>query len=1509
MQARKSYLYEKMQFYVNDEKVAMGVGRIIECSVSSIMLVTRVETPLQFLAWFNLTVASITGRAAGEYIDRYIFGVKNREDPRVQGAVEDFVRSARTGLINLKHMSENPVFSRIVKAYKFLLVQGFLKKMGLEVNDEEFSKFEQRALLIEYSSKQEFLFHMVESMLFLTEKFFEFRNTGDVSCFMHSETIYSKWSTEADKLLNLAPFTGNLEPHGTSYFQFRSDLMSLIEKGEAYTKYISQSSNVEIVAMKRRLNSLRILKNTEITRKAAQQMRECPFGVLIHGRSGQAKSTFTRILFYHFGKVFGLPIGDDFIYFRNPLEQWWNGFDSSKWCIVLDDIACFRSGALSEVDPSTKEIIFIQNMTPTMPPQASLEDKGKTPILAKLVIATTNTDHLNANDFFECPLAVRRRLPFVVTVEVKPEYRQKDSTFADSEKMNTEPGTYPDFWIITLKRIVPLMEGTRERATLEKVGEWSNIYEFLDVYTMSIKAHAASQFKAVKSNSLVSAVDLCAVCYRPQVACKCDSFTLQAQEFEENVTTNWVLPERQNSRVVRYCKQALVYTVDQIAELVVRALLFLGCLIVRKSKERVLRQVNRFCSENKAIQLAGRVATRVVKPKHFDAYILIGGIMAMCCGSYYYYVKSQEEKPKEKPKQCGLGADDCKCKHWHCDYEECKGECTDMGGIPKHYVPQGNVMNTTEEDLEQSKSENVWYNDSVAITSFDLPSSSLSLSGAKPEKLRDIFHKNLCYISVRTPGVNIKSMCGIFLKGNTCLVPAHIFGNNEGEVEVFLVFQTTSKGINSNISFNLDLSHVYMDRKKDVALFNVYSIPPKKDILKFWCEKDITPSSVHYLYRESSGDCRYRTIRGISDWGFYDVEEISATVHLHTGKCEHESFDGLCGAIALANTPKGIAIIGIHMLGREDIHGYNVIGRAFIERSLSNLSQISPILGGINGGSKPMLEIQDKEITLVEPHFKSLVRYLERGTLNVYGTVAGFHPQPKTKVKKMILCDEFLEYYNVPNNYTAPVMKGWEPWHNNFKEMVEVPTTFDRNILRECAEGYLEDIIVGLPENWEGELVFLSNKAAVNGLPGVQYIDGINRKSSMGFPWNKTKKAFLLDSPDEKYPNGVDFPEEFWERVNKIEDTYKNLERAFAIFMGHLKDEAVSKEKARIKKTRLFTGAPSDWAVVVRKHLLSFVRLVQMNKEVFEACPGAVCQSVEWELFYQHLTQHGVDRMIAGDFSKFDKRMSPEFILWAFWIIVEIFKKAGFSDEEVKIIWGIAYDIAYPMCIIKGDLVEFFGTNPSGHPLTVIINSMVNSLYIRYAYRCSNPEKTVKTFKKNVALLTYGDDNTMGVSSEIQWFDHTVIQDQLSKIGVKYTMADKDAESVPFLNIKDISFLKRKWVWNEEIGHHLAMLDEDSIIKSLTINTPSDSLDEHAHMCAVISSANSEYFFYGREVHDKRREKFLEIMERRPYTFYATTYSLPSWDELKDRYLSASVEIEESRAKRVRGFGRSRTRN
>jgi hypothetical protein len=469
-------------------------------------------------------------------------------------------------------------------------------------------------------------------------------------------------------------------------------------------------------------------------------------------------------------------------------------------------------------------------------------------------------------------------------------------------------------------------------------------------------------------------------------------------------------------------------------------------------------------------------------------------------------------------------------------------------------------------------------------------------------------------------------------------------------------------------------------------------------------------------------------------------------------------------------------------------------------------------------------------------------------------------------------------------------MKGWAPWRRAAVDMVKPVTQLDKTVLRECKESFLADILSGLSEDDLSEVMVYDDITALNGAAGVKFVDKMNRNTSMGNPWKKGKKYYLLPIPEiNGLTEPVEFTEEIRDRINTCIERYHNGERYMPNFCGHLKDEATSFKKIRLAKTRVFSGGPGDWSFVVRKYLLSVIRLIQKNKFLFETAVGTNACSTEWQDIRSYLTQFGDDCQVAGDYASFDKTMPAEVILESFDILRCICEKAGYSPQDLMVVQGIAEDTAFPLTDFNGDLVEFFGSNPSGHPLTVIINSLANSLYMRYCFNKLSPEQSTQAFKSCVALITYGDDNAMGVNKQRSpWFNHTAIQRVLSDAGITYTMADKEAASIPYIPIGDVSFLKRIWRWDADVGAYLAPLEEDSISKSLTVCVRSKTLSSEYHAIAIMESAYAEYFFYGKSKFTEKQAMFQRIIAKHELEPYIKETSFPTWDELRDRFWKCS---------------------
>ena len=137
----------------------------------------------------------------------------------------------------------------------------------------------------------------------------------------------------------------------------------------------------------------------------------------------------------------------------------------------------------------------------------------------------------------------------------------------------------------------------------------------------------------------------------------------------------------------------------------------------------------------------------------------------------------------------------------------------------------------------------------------------------------------------------------------------------------------------------------------------------------------------------------------------------------------------------------------------------------------------------------------------------------------------------------------------------------------------------------------------------------------------------------------------------------------------------------------------------------------------------------------------------------------------------------------------------------------------------------------------------------------------------------------MGVHPECYWFDHTKMVETLAQIGITYTMADKEAESVPFIDVKDASFLKRSWRYEPELQLMVCPIEHDSIDKMLTMCVASKTVSPELQAVAVLDTACREYFWYGKKTFMEKRKLFEDWIAELNLDVYMDR-DLPNWDQL-----------------------------
>jgi len=1312
-----------------------------------------------------------------------------------------------------------PIFEKIYKVIMFVTSFSVCQAVGGVFTIAWFKSLWQECQKHEFNTTGDFISFMIESILFIVKRVAVCISTRSIEPLFHNGSRYEEWYDSVRTLKLQYKFLNDPELHGFTYFDFVSRLDDAIDRGTAMYKHALATKHYEYKLVGQQLFDIKLLKGLALTKENASREREAPFSVCIVGNSSVAKSTFTRLIFYHHGKLLGLPMGSTFMFSRNAENEFWDTFRSSQWAVLLDDVANQHPNKVVGLDKSLSEIILLNNNVPFVPPQASLDDKGTTPVRAKLLIATTNVDHLNANTYFSHPIAIRRRLPWMVFVRPKPEYVTEGGMLDSHKVPPVEEGSYPDYWTIEVKRVVPVMIYEKQSAQYEDIGTFNNIYDFFLWYNKTVLDHEAIQKKAAVCIESLSKIVFCDKCKLPSKHCVCEKLEIQGRTVELKTLA------------------VVAATAATVA-----GAIYLRNKYVQECKD-VMERLKEYAVNYVVTQTEHEIRRRFRKLGDFmysmtDSRVL-GAIGVLSSAALMYKMRSRFMDKMFEATQ------------------ETQSESVPVPHAVEH--------------------RNVWYNDKLQVTPFDISEEGLTMT---PEVFKKIIMRATVRIeSYHTHGMRPgHAICigqQLYLANNHCIPDAYPFN-----MKIFT--NNVKSGVCSNVEMVITADCVRRFPDKDLAIINLQCMPPRKDIRKYFCKESFNAIVTCEYPFSTLGDDKKNVVKA-TQRRTINSDELKIAVDGWGGFALLPTENGDCGK-PLILLDKSCQVLGIHVMGGDD---GRIIATRVTQEWLATVTDKVLV-----GPGAPCLQIQGNEIELKDLSPFSPVRWVEKGSAEVYGTLNLPRIAQRSRVHASMIQDDCIDRGYIIE-HGPPVLQGWQIWRKNLLNMVDPKFLMRPDVLNVCVLDFLDKIFAGLtPEDLKSVHV-VPNDVAINGMPGVAYVDGINRSSSAGFPFMKSKKYFEVPCPTELHPEGITYDENVMQEFERGLNCYKRGERMCPVFNGIMKDEATSIKKIVDFKTRMFAAASLAFVLIVRKYTITVVRLIQNNKFLFECAVGGIAQSTEWWHFRQYLLRYG-NNIIAGDYANFDKSMSAMIILAAFQIIIEICRAAGYSLEELIVLRCIAYDTAFAFINFNGDLMMFLGVNPSGLALTVIINCFAGSLYMRYAFYMLRPRTDVVKFNDVVALINYGDDNVQGVADCASWYNHTTIKDELVKYGIVYTMADKEAESVPYISIDESTFLKRHWVWSDEIQSYVGPLEEKSIRKMLMWKISSRTICEELQNVQTFISALNEWFYYGRETFEDNRLWLLSLVDKYRLHYYLP-HGLPTWHDMMVSFWERSAEVELTR--------------
>lgn len=337
------------------------------------------------------------------------------------------------------------------------------------------------------------------------------------------------------------------------------------------------------------------------------------------------------------------------------------------------------------------------------------------------------------------------------------------------------------------------------------------------------------------------------------------------------------------------------------------------------------------------------------------------------------------------------------------------------------------------------------------------------------------------------------------------------------------------------------------------------------------------------------------------------------------------------------------------------------------------------------------------------------------------------------------------------------------------------------------------------------------------------------------------------------------------------------------------------------EKTRSFYSNDMVFFLNMTRAIIPLKHVLRKSMPLSECFVGIAAQSKQWEMLKTFLDKNGeYNNFVCGDFSGYDTQLPKALLDKAAWILVEMARRGGMCESDLEFLRGALSSVVSPTLWWQGHVLRMANGQPSGQPLTVEINSIVNSLLMRMVFftimKEEHPEIKDPVFRDFVRLATYGDDNALGVDPSIPGYNHTNIQAVFARWGIKYTMADKEADSVPYQTIQEISFLKRSFRYHDDLGM-VAPIEVTSITKCFyywvrSKNTP---LTFQRQFDEFVKSQSREAFLHGKEFYSKFCDgvKLLQegsVEDKEEFHIKWNGYHLLSYlemlEELEDSYES-----------------------
>jgi hypothetical protein len=730
-----------------------------------------------------------------------------------------------------------------------------------------------------------------------------------------------------------------------------------------------------------------------------------------------------------------------------------------------------------------------------------------------------------------------------------------------------------------------------------------------------------------------------------------------------------------------------------------------------------------------------------------------------------------------------------------------------------------------------------------------------------------VFKKNVysMHVDEETPRMG----CITFLGGQDAFMPRHFAENIFSKIEdgvlpddYCVILRSVS---NPEVFFEIAWSEITWffpdDWEDEDVVFARFpnTLPQAPDIRKYIMGE---PNQVDQLFTGKFMDVKPNGTLTVYSTAMMPLKDLTYTNYVCPIGYEYDiaTKTGDCGSLVFVSNP---------LTGSEKILGFHVAGAPRSGKGFS--SRMSKELISAYDRCSAVVSNPVREEQVFEPKFTR--DFIEPQSFKSLFKARKARPPSTTSIVPSPMHATFFKPLCAPAAMRPFVGKDGslvDPWVNARQNYAKPVLFLDQQTLEQCASSYWSGVISRSSDDvpWKQGRVFTFEEA-VAGVPGVPHCDGIPRNTSSGWPHNldipkgyRYKQHFFGKEGDYDFSSKE--CQDLKARVSNIIAHAVNGNRLLHVYLDFLKDERRKKSKAEQGLTRLVSCCPVDLSIVIRMYFLDFMRWFMHNRLSNGSAVGINVFSSEWVALRKIMRGSSViNNMIAGDFKSFDGCQTRQLHM-----IFLKYVNRWYNDGNDLIRTVLFEEICNSKHIYKDLVYEWASGNPSGNPLTTILNTFNNNVILRYASLLAYDEFTygpdfrivsverdravlLKQIENCVNFMAYGDDNLITVGEPFrEWLNQHSLSRAFPKMGFTYTSEAKNDDEVPPLrSIDDVTFLKRSWKFDPIPATYVAALDLDTVLEMCQWTTVNDK--NFNDVRTNVDNTLKELSAHGEEVWDR----------------------------------------------------------